>query len=442
MEKTFHKPELNTETEERLWKDAIFVWDTSAICSLYSLTPESKETFTQILAELKNRTWIPARVMVEYERHRDEMFGQIIKEHYKTPDFLSAHYTSRLDKFLNDIKSNNLYHPHIETQTIEELSELRDEAEKILQKIRIVTEKAIKQGKDNVLLDAKHDIIYDEIKSLETGSGFTFAEIMDIVKEGTIRYEHSIPPGYEDKDQKDSIDRFGDLIIWKEICRYAGERKVPIIFICNDTKEDWNAGNAKNGEFIPREELVEEFRSATTEDIWFYTLNGFISKLIGRIEHEEVKENNDQLTAVLHELEIMDLPDDCIKLICGNCGAICGYNTDDLYWDWELTSSDEREMGPELCYETTEYFECPECSSEYSLKFEMYQYPVNIVNYVDVEADGCTLVHTPDLEDFISFEESSLEPCVRCGQYSDDLNDEGFCGACMNEFDYECSRDD
>ncbi len=172
MDKIFHKPILTSEAEDRLWKDAVFVWDTSAICNLYSLTPETKDTFTQILNELRERTWIPARVMEEYERHRDEMFGQIIKEYYKSPDFLSAHYTSKLDKFLTDIKSNNFYHPHIEPKTIDELSQLRESAGEILDKIRIVTEKAIKQGKDNVLLDAKHDIIYDEIPNLDTGSPF------------------------------------------------------------------------------------------------------------------------------------------------------------------------------------------------------------------------------------------------------------------------------
>lgn len=442
MKKKLHKPEITSETEQQLWMNAIFVWDTSAICSLYSLTPKSKETFSRILTELKDRTWIPARVMVEYDRHRSEMFDQIIKEHYKTPEFLSVHYTSTLDKFLNDIKNNNFYHPHIDTRTIENLSELRDEADKILQKIRITTEKAIKQGKENVLLDAKHDIIYDVLKSIKTGQTFSYEEILNIVQEGHVRYAHSIPPGYMDANHKDSIDRFGDLIIWKEICRYAKDKKVPIIFICNDTKEDWNAGDAKNGEFIPREELVEEFRSNTKEYIWFYTLNGFISQLISRIEHEEVKENNDQLTAVLHELEIMDIPNNWIKLICGSCGAICGYGTDDIDWDWELTSSDEREMGPELCYEHTAYFDCPECGAEYSVHFDMYQYPINVVNYIDVDADGCILVHTPALNNFVSFEESSLEACVRCGQYSDDLNDEGFCVHCMNEFDYECSRND
>lgn len=440
MAKDFHRPTITAEEVELLWKEGIFVWDTSAICSLYSLTPQAKETFVNILEELKDRIWIPARVSVEYERHRKEMVGQIISEHYKYPEFLSTHYLGKLDDFIKKIKANEYYHPQISKENITELESLQKSAGEILDKIRIVTENCMNEGKEKVMKDANHDIINEAISELEHGEAFTFKEIMDIIREGDIRYKNMVPPGYMDQEQKKSIDRFGDLIIWKEICHYASEKRKPVIFICNDVKEDWNAGNGKTGEMVPREELVEEFHSATSKNVWFYTLNGFISKLIERIQHEPVKENNDQLTAVLRELELMDIPEDCIKVICSHCGAVIGFDTYEFNWEWDFASSDDRGMGEELCFEYSEILQCPECGNNMDFAFTMYQYPINIVNYIDLETNGCTILSTPPLTDFISY--NGYDACVRCGEYSNNLNEDGFCQNCMDEFDYECNRDD
>ncbi len=38
--------------------------------------------------------------------------------------------------------------------------------------------------------------------------------------------------------KKKGFQKYGDLIIWKEILRYSSVQKKTIILICNDKKED------------------------------------------------------------------------------------------------------------------------------------------------------------------------------------------------------------
>lgn len=431
---------ISAEVEGKLWENAIFVWDTSAICALYGLTPMARDTLLAILRYIDERIWIPARVFKEYKRHKDSLIQQPIEGHYREPEFLSVHYISKLDEFIGKLKSESYYHPVFEEAEIERLEELRGKADDAIQKIRMITQEGLSKGKEIVKVSTKEDRIFSLISSLEIGESFSTKELMEIIKEGHIRYSHKIPPGYLD-NEKTSIDKFGDLIIWKEICNYAAVVKSPVIFITNDLKEDWNAGNPRMNELIPREELLEEFKSQSGQDIWFYTLNGFISNLKKHfVHHTELQDSFDNLTAVLKELDILDLPDDNIKVICKECQEVVGYEKDEFCWDWEFVSSDEREIGSELTFESEDSFECPQCGAEHHFHFSMYQYPLNVVNYVGLEVDGCDVVSKPLLEHFVEYKKR--ECCVRCGEYTEDVNEDGYCQACMDEFDYECNKDD
>jgi PIN like domain len=44
------------------------------------------------------------------------------------------------------------------------------------------------------------------------------------------------PPGYMDKSKSDPS---GDFIVWKQLIREAGVRKLPTVFVTDDRKEDW-----------------------------------------------------------------------------------------------------------------------------------------------------------------------------------------------------------
>lgn len=90
---------------------------------------------------------------------------------------------------------------------------------------------------------------------------FTRDEVYVICEEGENRYKKEIPPGYKDGKKKDGIRKYSDLILWKEVIRYAKEQKKNIIFVTDDVKPDWwNIENDKY-EFLPQ--LIKEFERDT-----------------------------------------------------------------------------------------------------------------------------------------------------------------------------------
>jgi hypothetical protein len=78
----------------------------------------------------------------------------------------------------------------------------------------------------------------------------------ELLQEMKWRYDHSIPPGYKDKQKAD--EGIGDFIIWKTLLKIATEKKVDMIFVTEDAKGDWWVQS--EGVFQPRIELVEEYR--------------------------------------------------------------------------------------------------------------------------------------------------------------------------------------
>lgn len=122
----------------------------------------------------------------------------------------------------------------------------------------------------------------------------TQEELENIYTEGLSLYLDEVPPGYKDADKdkkgilknpkggtikEDSQNVFGDLVIWREILKYATANSVDVVFVSNDVKDDWicEICNEKHG---PRIELLEEFYKKTGgHRILIYSFEQFVLKL-------------------------------------------------------------------------------------------------------------------------------------------------------------------
>ena len=113
----------------------------------------------------------------------------------------------------------------------------------------------------DVILERITDIIGERV-----GSGLSEQSLTDLKAEGKDRYERKIPPGFKDAAKAKATDAsgeegdpYGDLIIWKEIIKYAKLTKRPVIYVTRDTKEDWFL--KVHGETIsPLPALIEEIQ--------------------------------------------------------------------------------------------------------------------------------------------------------------------------------------
>jgi HJR/Mrr/RecB family endonuclease len=88
---------------------------------------------------------------------------------------------------------------------------------------------------------------------------------------------------------------------------------------------------------------------------------------------------------------------------CGNIECTCEKCGDS---DWvpisafsdECIGGSERGMGEESIYELLYEFDCCECNNHISLKFEVSEYPVDVLNFVLNKSTGAETLGEPDIE--------------------------------------------
>jgi hypothetical protein len=84
----------------------------------------------------------------------------------------------------------------------------------------------------------------------------------ELISDLEYRQLHSIPPGFQDSAKEDR--GIGDLLIWHTILELGRNRKQDIIFVSNDSKNDWWYQSEKQA-LYPRFELIDEYRQNSDE---------------------------------------------------------------------------------------------------------------------------------------------------------------------------------
>lgn len=274
---------------KKLWSESIFVFDTSALLYFYYFSESSRtEIYQKTLNPIKNRLWIPQHALYEYKKNRENTILKPIKEKYE-PSFslniksISKSISDIEGKLLNfkDLTKKNDIHPYIEGDINEKfLNNFLDFKTQFEGYEKSVTTE-FKQRKNEISSLLENDDVYRYITTnFKIGNEYTFRNIMDLIQqEGEIRYRNQIPPGYDDEKNKIGTQKYGDLIIWKQILSYAKEQKKSMIYITNDTKPDWCYKVKHDSEIRiskPREELIKEFFDYTNSRFWMYTFNQFL----------------------------------------------------------------------------------------------------------------------------------------------------------------------
>ena len=293
---------MTDEREEKLWEDAIFVFDTSFLLDLYEFSkPQRQEIYENIFEKIKNRLWIPAHVQYEYLKNREAVISKPIKNQLEPLEKeikviresikgLNGSINKDISKKIDSLKEKTkksekhtcISSEHFDAYTVQ-IDMLVQHNSKALKEVELIEKKILdeidssRKAIENV--EENDDLLEAIEKYFEVGREFSFDEVMEITKEGKHRYEFKIPPGYGDyyKGEKKGTQIFGDLIIWKQILEYAKDKKLPIIFLTNDTRkdDDWCTTHSR-GRIKPREELIKEIYDFTSVEFWMYESNSFI----------------------------------------------------------------------------------------------------------------------------------------------------------------------
>lgn len=477
--RTIYTPStIDAATEEKLWQGAVIVFDTCALLNFYYMSASHQEVMADILKYLSSRIWLPAQVIYEYYKNRENVILKPIAENYRDKELQGNHLVDVLKSYIANWE-REYYHPFISAESLKSIKEALAVIEPMIADIKTIVAMEYQSKKIEIKGIKENDVIEKAIKALSKGNPFAYSEVMSICQEGAFRYANQIPPGYKDAETKEGIKQYGDLIIWKEILRYAHQQKCDVIFVTNDAKPDWsvvcvdksekkddctedlkdNQNEEKKSkkkienplpEEIgnPRRELLAEFEEETGQTIWFYSTSAFISKLEKTYQSKQQEIPffgqlgvvRDVLARLERERKARQrYTGDAILIRCDKCGELFSFDVGEMNFDWEGGVVDDRGMGYEMEYDSQETCECPNCRSQIDLTLRVWEYPMGVFNNQDIEIEGGEIDTPLNLESYIDLQD--YDTCERCGERAV-VNSYGLCDQCEEEFKRFVNSDD
>ncbi len=249
------------EELKALWDASIIVPDTNILLHLVRHSANVRSQLMAVFDRKRDELWIPYQVGVEFQRRRlDVQQGALDAYDRLVEDLISFGNQTR------NRLSNYRAHPVIDVEA--ELAAL-DRYISTAQE-RMAEAKARHPSDELAASFERVTMLFEG----RVGTKPTAERLAAIRKEGEERYAKKTPPGFEDA-KKDAGDKFGDLIIWKEMIEKAKSDQRPVIFVTDDGKADW--WYIHHGKKVgPHPELVEEFLTDTGQQFHIYDLPQFL----------------------------------------------------------------------------------------------------------------------------------------------------------------------
>ena len=286
---------------KQLWEKPLIIFDTNILLELYKQFPSSANNLFQIFKSISEKTelWIPFQVAKEFFRNQDA----VIKERNSKLD----EFNKKLDNIKKDfnLKINNLNIKKEVNEQIQKSSKvIIDELDKIISCTTKFQKTLLSEYKKN------DDSLLEQIVELfenNTGDEPADQKVIDsIYEEGERRYNFGYPPGYKDEKQtkymhKNIIyqNKFGDLVIWKQILEYCHEKKYKnVILVTNDEKEDW-IYKVSGQKYGARPELRREIKDYSEVNLFeIYNLNRFLELISKYMEYMGNSDNKDLIDKI------------------------------------------------------------------------------------------------------------------------------------------------
>lgn len=289
----FYRP--SNDSFKVLWEECYFVFDTNVLLNAYRYPKLAQDVLLHVFELLSERIWIPYQVGLEYHsRITDEIFKQ-----EKAYDDLDKVLKDKIISLEDEYKKYSIRHTNLKLD------------ETLLQKVKASVEeisKDLKKQKENHpdLNDMKYRLA--KIFDGKVGEPFSQEELNEIYEEGNDRYQSKIPPGFKDSNKGDKRyfdgityeNRYGDLVLWKQLIDFANTSEKNIIFITDDQKEDW--WHIHSGKTIgPHPELIQEFNKKTSgKKFYMYQTKQFLSQIKSNID---INLSNDEIVKAIESID-------------------------------------------------------------------------------------------------------------------------------------------
>ena len=247
---------------QKLFDDSYFIFDTNVLLDIYRLGPDHSNKVLKLIQYYSDKIKVPYHVAEEYH---DNLVPTLVNHIEKLKKAIAQLDFDKFSAIVSNYLKDNLPNTTINEFT----NRLKPNLKRFQRTLHVQ-----KDFLNNELSECALQRRLSELLSPLLLKPFTEAEITAIETDGLTRYQAAIPPGY--KDAQKSSNQYGDLIIWKEILKFAKENNTSVIFISRDVKEDWfyEIHGRKLG---PRIELLKEFHmNLPSKSFYIYTMDAFI----------------------------------------------------------------------------------------------------------------------------------------------------------------------
>lgn len=267
---------------ESIWgRKPILIIDTSSIFDLYRGAPSKSENALNLLKEIsKEQLFIPAQVYQEYNKNKQTVINEEFKKINNVKQDLEniiVKANNSFEKVLYEYKRR--HYPNIKSLE-EDLKALTTEISQKANQYKESNQDEVTRNKSMLQNDNIEPFINELKENGCIGEEFPISSLLGIYDEGEKRFKYQIPPGYKDlkKDEKDTTKRekFGDLIVWKELLEKAASIDKDVIYLTSDKKE-WKTD--KEGIKSPDQLLFKEFQDYSLQNLYFWELNDLVVML-------------------------------------------------------------------------------------------------------------------------------------------------------------------
>lgn len=266
--------------------NVILIIDTNVLLYLYKCSFNTNQNLVQLLNKVKDKVVIPGQVYQEYLSHKHTEQAKIDQKYDNFTKELRTFVSTAQTKIGKTINQSRKYDFPNCDELESDIQESIDDINNTIQ--RYGNSLASEKSNKGIQITSVEQLLNYWDSNGKILSQTSIPEVLEIIKEGEIRFRYKMPPGYMDENEKDKewqkksqldnfygrVRKYGDLFVWKEIIKVGSANSdKKIVFITNDVKEDWWDIKQDN---VMRSELYNEFITIThNESIEFLTLDNF-----------------------------------------------------------------------------------------------------------------------------------------------------------------------
>jgi PIN like domain len=238
-----------------LWQNALFSFDDSVLLNIYGYSRDTREELISFLETNAVRLRLPYQFGLEYARNR---CSTIMKQVKYYDDAMKA-----LDIFRGKFLDPRHQHPYLKEPHRANFDAILADLATSRQEMRaLITSDPYL---DRLLL----------VFAGKVGAAPTDAELTAFHKEAKERYDANKPPGFADLKQKGAPGAYGDYVGWRQLISISKSESKGMLFITDDTKDDWwHIEEHQN--LGPLPELLLEFAQESQQALYLYTSESFL----------------------------------------------------------------------------------------------------------------------------------------------------------------------